>query len=201
MNLARAERQLRLAGGVGALAVSVMAVLGLVRGVRRTKGRTAGRPYRIIPLPVYVALGLVYVPGIVWLWRPLPLRLPTPARALALALGTLLYAGGLGVIVWGRATLADMYNISSTLGAELFAEHRLITGGPFAWVRHPMYVGALITAAGGLLLYRTWGMLLILLHVQVFCVRARREEQALAAEFGDAWRAYARRVPSGVPGL
>jgi hypothetical protein len=38
---------------------------------------------------------------------------------------------------------------------------------------------------------------LILAGVSTFFVRARREEEALAADFGEAWQAHDRRVPAG----
>jgi protein-S-isoprenylcysteine O-methyltransferase Ste14 len=107
----------------------------------------------------------------------------------------------MGLILWGRAALGRMYNVSSAFGNRLYADHELVTSGPFALVRHPMYLGALIASVGGVLLYRTWAAVLVLAHEMVFWVRAGKEEQALAAEFGDAWRAYARRVPAGVPVL
>ncbi len=201
MRLEQAERQVRRVGGLVALALVAMALLGVARGWGRPKGRVVGRAYETLPVPFYVAISLIYIPALVWLWRPLPLRLPRPFHALAFAAGTLLYAAGLGLTFWGRLALGSMYNASTTQGAALYVGHRLVTSGPFALVRHPMYLGALIGSVGGVLLYRTWTMLFILPHVPVFWVRARREEQALAAEFGDAWTAYARRVPAGVPGL
>ncbi len=64
-----------------------------------------------------------------------------------------------------------------------------------------MYFGALLAGAGALLLYRTWTMAFICLHLPIFCIRARGEEEVLEQEFGDEWRAYRARVPAGVPGL
>ncbi len=103
--------------------------------------------------------------------------------------------------VWTALTLGRMYNVSSAFGNRLYTDQELVTTGPFALVRHPMYVGALIAGVGGVLLYRTWSAVLILTHEAVFWVRAGREEQVLAEEFGDAWRAYARHVAAGVPVL
>jgi protein-S-isoprenylcysteine O-methyltransferase Ste14 len=106
---------------------------------------------------------------------------------------------GMALIMWGRITLGRMYNVSSALGTRLYADQELVTSGPFALVRHPMYVGALIAGIGTVLLYRTWAAVLVLAHETVFWVRAGREDQALAAELGERWLAYARRVPAGIP--
>lgn len=199
IRLTHMEQQVQRAGALAALALAAMALLGLVQGLRQPKGRVVGRTFQSVPLPVYIATTVVYVPTVVWLWRPLPIHLTRRVRAVAMVVGTVAYAGGVALTFWGRATLGRMYNVSTTQGAELYAEHRLVTSGPFAFVRHPMYVGALIGMVGAVLVYRTWALLFILLHVPVFWVRARREEDVLAAEFGAAWAEYCRRVPAGVP--
>jgi protein-S-isoprenylcysteine O-methyltransferase Ste14 len=152
----------------------------------------------------YVARGslVVYVPltaASLWLlqrlWRPLPLRLTPAARTVALVVGSLLHFAGLAIMLWGRATLGRMYGISSSRGAQLYADHRLVTAGPFALVRHPMYLGGQLAEIGALLLHRTWDALAIALNAPTLVLRARREEEALAAEFGAAWEDYRGRVP------
>ncbi len=62
-----------------------------------------------------------------------------------------------------------------------------------------MYLAVITAGIGGLLLYRTWAMLLFAIVMFGLTVRARREEGALAAEFGAAWAAYCRRVPAWLP--
>jgi protein-S-isoprenylcysteine O-methyltransferase Ste14 len=117
------------------------------------------------------------------------------------ASGAVLSILGIAFIMWGRITLGRMYNVSSAFGNRLYADQELVTSGPFALARHPMYLGALIAGMGGVLLFRTWSAVLVLAHEPVFWVRAGREDQALEAEFGEKWRAYARRVHAGVPVL
>jgi protein-S-isoprenylcysteine O-methyltransferase Ste14 len=199
MRLARVETAAQAAGALGASALVAMALHGLWQGLRRPKGRAVGRPYRRLPWPLFAGLSLAYGVAVVRLWRPLPVRLSAGGRAAALGAGTFLYWAGLGLTAWGRVALGDLYDVSTTAGAELYAGHRLVTSGPFRLVRHPMYLGALVGAVGGVLLYRTWTAAFLLAHAPIFWLRARREEQVLAAEFGEAWRDYARRVPAGVP--
>jgi protein-S-isoprenylcysteine O-methyltransferase Ste14 len=192
------ERRLRLWTGLAWLVPAAVALHGAWRG-RRASGRRVGRPIAEVPGWLLFGLLAAYVALFVRLWRPLPLRLTPRGGALASTVGAVLSLLGLALVLWGRVALGRLYNVSSAFGARLYADHELVTTGPFALVRHPMYLGALIAGVGGLLLYRTWAAVLALAHEAVFWFRAGKEEQALAAEFGGAWWDYARRVPPGIP--
>ncbi len=201
--LERIEVWARRIGALGFLAEGLMVSLGVSRAWRRPKGRIEGRAYERLPPPTYFGMAVVGLAGLgafIRLWRPIPLPLPRPLRAAALVLGIALYVAGFGSVVWGRVALGEMYNVSTEAGAELYADHRLVISGPFAVVRHPMYWGVIVQFLGAVLLYRTWSVVLLLAaEIVTNLGRARREERALAAEFGRDWQAYARRVPSGVP--
>jgi protein-S-isoprenylcysteine O-methyltransferase Ste14 len=203
LSLEQFEVWARRIGVLGALAEGLMVLRGVSHAWRRPKGRIVGRAYESLSLPTYLGMaleGLIGLGALILLRRPIPLRLPRPLRAVALVLGSVLYGVGFGSVVWGRVATGEMYNVSTEVGAELYAHHRLVTSGPFALVRHPMYLGVAVQFLGGVLLYRTWSVVLLLAAEIVTNVgRARREEQALAAEFGPEWQAYARRVPPGLP--
>ncbi|MCL5109546.1 MAG: isoprenylcysteine carboxylmethyltransferase family protein [Chloroflexi bacterium] len=193
------ERFVRLVG-IAALLVTLGAILqGVRRAFARPKGRATGRAGAILRGPVYVLSGLAYFGLCLALWRPIRLTLPPSSRTLALILGPLLYFPGLALILWGRLTLGEMYNVSSGLGVQLYANHRLVTTGPYALVRHPMYLGLRLATLGGLLIYRTWTCAFLVLNAFALEVRARREEEALAAVFGVEWAVYRRRVPAWIP--
>jgi protein-S-isoprenylcysteine O-methyltransferase Ste14 len=199
MGLDSVEWWVRWAGAVAAF-VSLIAVLaGMMRGLRRPQGRTTGLARQILTLPAYLLISVGFFGTCYLLWRPLPLALSAQARTVTLALGALLLFPGLALVLWGRFTLGEMYYVSSSMGAQLYADHRLITYGPFAIVRHPMYVGILLASAGGLLIYRTWTLVFTTVAFLGLALRARREEQALAAEFGEQWEAYRQQVPAWIP--
>jgi protein-S-isoprenylcysteine O-methyltransferase Ste14 len=65
-------------------------------------------------------------------------------------------------------------------------------------VRNPMYVGIIAATLGGLLIYRTWSLVFALTFFGLV-IRARREEQVLAAEFGQQWADYCQQVPGWIP--
>ncbi len=73
-------------------------------------------------------------------------------------------------------------------------EHRVITSGPYAYVRHPMYAGALLINVGApLVLGSWWGLLAGALFTILIGVRAVLEERLLAQEL-DGYAQYANRV-------
>lgn len=200
MGLAAMTTGLRWLGGLAAAATLAVIFLGLSAGLRRQPGRASGRVTSWLWSRAFYGLaGLAFFAICALLWRSLPLALPAAVAWLALLGGSLLYFVGLGLAVWGRLALGRMYFVSTGLGAQLFADHQLITRGPYAYVRHPMYAGLTLAVLGGLLLYQTWTMVALLLLPLGLRRRARREEQVLAAEFGAAWQAYCRRVPGWLP--
>jgi protein-S-isoprenylcysteine O-methyltransferase Ste14 len=174
-------------------------VILVLRNARRAKGRISGagavtgsRPFVLIAAAGFVGAGIL-------LWRPLPLSLPDPAGDLAAAAGGVLYFPGTSLYLWSLVLLGPQFGVSSVSGAGLYRDHRLVTAGPFAVVRHPMYLGVLLAAAGALLIFRTWAMLLFAPLSLVVVLRAEREEKLLAAEFGDAWKTYCSKVPKWMP--
>jgi len=78
-----------------------------------------------------------------------------------------------------------------------------VTGGPYQYVRNPIYAGLLgMLLATGIAWSRP---LAIVLGTLVFCagtvVRIRAEERLLRNAFGESWEAWAGRTPALVPGI
>ncbi len=186
-------------GGVAGIATLAFAIWHMLASVSRPAGRQTGPGARFLCVPLLILATLLFAAAMAWLWRPLPLALPAVVRWACLALGALIYFPSLGVYLWGLRTLGTMFGPSTGFGVRLQAGHRLITAGPYALVRHPMYLAVITAGIGALLLYRTWAMLLFAAAMFGLTVRAHREEETLAAEFGTAWEAYCRRVPAWLP--
>jgi protein-S-isoprenylcysteine O-methyltransferase Ste14 len=114
--------------------------------------------------------------------------------------------GWLGVIVLVAALVLFRVthkqlgrNWSVTL--ETRTEHKLVTDGVYAWVRHPMYSSFLLSAIAQALLLANWiaGPAGLVVFAVLFSYRARREEAMMTEAFGDAYRDFMRRTARIVP--
>jgi isoprenylcysteine carboxyl methyltransferase (ICMT) family protein YpbQ len=147
-----------------------------------------------------LVISVVGAYGSYLLWIPIPVAL-SPGISLSLRIGGLLIVlSGVPFFLWARRTLGALYNTSTSSAVQLHANHRLIQHGAFALVRHPIYLSYWLMLFGLLVIYRTWMPLLALVMMIIsLSNRARREDQVLAATFGEAWQEYAERVPMFLP--
>lgn len=82
------------------------------------------------------------------------------------------------------------------------AGHRLVTTGPYRWIRHPSYLGMLVTTVGWALAFRSIvGLGLALATLVPLIGRISAEEAMLAGEFGEEYRAYRRATARLLPGV
>jgi protein-S-isoprenylcysteine O-methyltransferase Ste14 len=100
---------------------------------------------------------------------------------------------GLAYSVWGLAYLRRSFSI-------IPEARRLVTGGPYALSRHPVYLGEVATAVGVNLATAGWlSALAIGYFIVCELLRIRWEERILAQTFSSEYPAYARRVPRYLP--
>jgi len=96
---------------------------------------------------------------------------------------------GAALLVWARRTLGASF----TEFPRPKPGGRLVTDGPFALVRHPIYGGAILFFAGCSLAFSPWGLAATLVLALLWAAKARVEERHLAARF-PAYSAYRERV-------
>ncbi|MET9849691.1 methyltransferase family protein [Streptomyces ossamyceticus] len=83
---------------------------------------------------------------------------------------------------------------------EAARHDELAATGPYAWVRHPQYVGFLLIMIGFLPQWPTIPTLIMFpVLVYVYARLAHSEEREVAKEFGERWDAYAARTPAFLP--
>lgn len=83
---------------------------------------------------------------------------------------------------------------------HLAKNRQLATGGPYRWVRNPLYAGTLLVAAGLVIAARRWELAILfgLIFAGVYLPVIQLEEQHLRSLFPD-FSSYARRVPPLIP--
>jgi protein-S-isoprenylcysteine O-methyltransferase Ste14 len=106
-------------------------------------------------------------------------------------LGLAMYLLSTGFIMW-------VFRVNSfaapVIKVQAARDHHVISTGPYAWVRHPMYSGVMLFFFGiPLLLGSWWGLVIAPLFAVLFAVRARIEERALVAGL-PGYADYAARV-------
>jgi protein-S-isoprenylcysteine O-methyltransferase Ste14 len=80
--------------------------------------------------------------------------------------------------------------------------HRLVTDGIYGVIRHPSYLGLLVTSLGWALAFRSGvGLLLTLASTLVVLGRIQAEEKLLGSHFGAEYEAYRRRTSRLIPGV
>ena len=172
------------------LAVKVTTAVLLVRhnpavlNARGTKQSTSAREKWFFAVFVPTSLGLPIVAGLDaggpgWTYSSVAL----------LVLGLLLVVAGASLVVWALVVNAFF---EPTVRLQSDRGHRVCTAGPYRFVRHPGYTGAVLAMAGvPLALGSAWAAVPWLVGTVAFIVRIRYEEALLQAEL-DGYEDYAR---------
>ena len=119
---------------------------------------------------------------------------PLPLAALG---ATVALAGAL-IAAWAKVTLGRLF--SATFGVK--EGHRLVTTGPYAIVRHPIYTGMVAFLAGSALVWNDLALLAVAAAAALlFAAHVRVEEEMFLRHFGDDYRRYQERTPALVPAV
>ena len=101
---------------------------------------------------------------------------------------------------WYSATILGKY---FTFDVAVHGGQALIEVGPYRYIRHPSYTGALLTVLGFGLSLGNWAGLIAILSCMgaAYAYRIPIEEAALSAALGDSYKRYVRRTWRLVPFL
>ena len=194
--------------GLAAIAVLLLyAVQAEVRFGQRARTMRAGPADRRSSLVISVAAAVPVI-GFV-----LAMKADTPSFAAVLpvrfrhaelpGLPWIAWAGvalgllGVGLRLWAVLKLRERY----TRTLLVHDEHSVERGGPYRWVRHPGYLGSLLTLNGIALASGNWVTLVVSLAATIAAYRYRIgvEDEMLVAAFGETYAAYRREVGALVP--
>lgn len=138
----------------------------------------SGDKIMLLTLP-FLVIGLILN-----IWRPALFAVGGPPQALKVLSIVLLIPG---VILWLWSVVLILTRVP---------RRELITGGPYALVKHPLYtsVALLVLPWVGFLLNSWLGLLVGLVLYIASRLFAPEEEKDLSKTFGAAWTQYDRRV-------
>lgn len=183
----------------------ILSVTVAISGYHRAKARRAGPPIPrraegaslillrlVFALPLFAMFLLypVYPQWVTWSHVSLPGFIRWGAVAVA--------AATIPFTVWVFRSLGS--NVSETILTK--EGQQLVTWGPYRWIRHPLYSGAVLVLAALSAVAANWLMALLVLVVLTMLPRlARREEAHLLARFGSAYTEYMSRTGRFAPKL
>jgi protein-S-isoprenylcysteine O-methyltransferase Ste14 len=187
--------------GLLALGVGLFAFLAALVAAQRVqasaKGETTARRSRASIVGVAIqglAIGFTSIGIQRATLDPLSAKALVEAAAVAL-----LMAATVWLFVWASRTMGRNWSIV----ARTRGDHALVTAGPFAWIRHPIY-----TAMFLLMIALAIGLghvarlfIAVPLYALGSAIRVRIEERLLRTAFGSAYEEYANRVKRFIPGV
>ncbi len=144
------------------------------------------------------AIGMMLVP-IIYVLTPwlnsFNMNLPDWARWT----GIIGYGFGLILFWWVHKTLGK--NWSPIL--EIRKNHKLVTQGPYKYIRHPMYTQMWIGVVGYWLISSNWivGIVAFLTWSILYFIRLPEEEKLMIEEFGQEYKDYMKKTKRIVPGI
>jgi protein-S-isoprenylcysteine O-methyltransferase Ste14 len=144
---------------------------------------------------IVVTLGAALVLASVLASAAPSLHIPGPSQAVGLAVMWL----GLAIRVWAIAVLGRAFRTT----VEVDPGQRVVTDGPYAWVRHPSYTGLLLIVSGFGLARGNWLALAVCVVLPLPAVlrRIRVEEAELTRVLGGPYRVYQTRTKRLIPGV
>lgn len=141
---------------------------------------------RFVGFFILIALLVFYALNPPWI-QALLIPFPPWLRWLGFFLGLT----SLALMAWTQVELGTQWSAQ----LQLREEHHLVTTGPYARVRHPMYTAMFGWGIALALVTAHWiFVVLAVLAIAGVIARVPREEQMMIEEFGEEYRAYMQRT-------
>ena len=119
-----------------------------------------------------------------------------PVSELYFWIGLLITISGLGFSVWARSKLGRNWSQEVTIKDN----HQLITDGPYAFVRHPIYTGLILGFMGSsVALGEIRGLISDVLVFAVLLYKLKLEDKWLREQFGESYKDYCKKVAALIP--
>ncbi len=143
-----------------------------------------------IPGPPIITIGSILAAWLVHIFVPIDWLYSI--HGLIWPLGVVMIIAALSIDVWAFKT----FDAASTTIMPNKAVKNLVTHGPFAWSRNPIYVGNVVLIVGIALVSANSWMLLAAAEAAVLIEKLAilREEAHIKANFEQEWSAYSAKV-------
>ena len=110
-------------------------------------------------------------------------------------IGALLTVSGITFAIWARSSLGR--NWSAQLKVK--ENHELVTTGPYAYVRHPLYTGVILAAFGTMLTGMIFGIGVFIVACIIVPSRIKKEESDMFELFPNEYPIYQKRTKRLIP--
>jgi protein-S-isoprenylcysteine O-methyltransferase Ste14 len=112
-------------------------------------------------------------------------------------LGVIAAAVGFGLLQWSQSALGKNWSDDPVL----IQDHRLVTNGPYRWVRHPLYSAFLLIFASLTLISASWliGLLWLAMTALDILARVSTEESLMLQQFGGEYQSYMQKTGRFLP--
>jgi protein-S-isoprenylcysteine O-methyltransferase Ste14 len=179
-------------------AIILFAGIGISGYFRRKADRDSGESISR-KVDGTLTMNLIRIGGLILWFSPL-VYLINPAWMAWSKVGLPEWVRWLGVVI-GVLCVFGIYWLFSSIGSGITPtsgtrkEHKLVTSGPYRWVRHPLYtVGSSMFLAFGMMADNWFVALLGILAFIGMAIRTPKEEANLIEKFGDEYRDYMKRT-------
>jgi protein-S-isoprenylcysteine O-methyltransferase Ste14 len=130
----------------------------------------------------------------------MPLALITARREsfhlVQMVVGSGVILAGLTLIMWAQWILGRNW----VGGVALHEKHELVTSGPYQYVRHPLYLGMIISGLGiGVFSWNAFYLLTALCYCGAYTTRCGAESRALSKRFPQEYTQYASTTGALLP--
>ena len=172
------------------LALSEILLNRLLRSKSNDKQNADGKSLRTIWITIIV---VIIAAVLISYYLPFPIYSTVAGRYIGVAV---IFAG-IAFRLYAVAALGKYFTVDVTIRAT----HQLKTDGIYTYIRHPSYLGSLISFIGMGMTFNNWLSLIIIMVaiLVVFINRIKIEEQVLTQHFGTEYTEYKKRTIGFLP--
>ena len=150
---------------------------------------------------IYIRIAIAIVIGLLWSIPPLRQFL-TQSGGSSISLlpiinivGIIICLAGFMLAIWARVHLGRNWGMPMSVKKDA----KLVTTGPYAYIRHPIYAGILLAMLGSALASIMWWLVAFVIFSIYLVYSSRVEEKVMMQQFPDKYPEYKKKTKMLVP--